>query len=175
MVLGTITDPVFSDGLALRYPIRRPLFHLANVVCVMCPRNFGDEKWRRCVPHVRDRGADQNREARPVKVNRWQAPKMKIRAPAAHNENRRAVGLYGGRLLEIRNGNPIPRIPAALNQRTFYVPLPVTFTSCGLPPPSSTTLSTAFCPVPTAVGAYWTVSVQVVPGATELQVLAVTL
>jgi hypothetical protein len=169
-----MTDPVFSDGLALRYPIRRPLFHLANVVSVMCARNFGDEKWRRCVPHVMDRGADQNREARPVKVNRWEVPKMKIRAPAAHNENRRGVGLYGP---TSRNKKREPDSPdsRALNQRTFYVPLPVTFTSCGLPPPSSTTSSTAFCPVPTAVGAYWTVSVQVVPGATELQVLAVTL
>jgi hypothetical protein len=119
MVLGTMTDPVFSDGLALRYPVRRPLLHLANVVSVMCARNFGDEKWRRCVPHVMDRGADQNRDARPVKVNRWEVPKMKIRAPAAHNENRRGVRLYGGRLLEIKNGNPIPRIPVLLTRERF--------------------------------------------------------
>jgi hypothetical protein len=42
----------------------------------------------------------------PVKVNRWEVPKMKIRAPAAHNENRCGVGLHGGPLLEIKNGNP---------------------------------------------------------------------
>src|SRR4029077_10060236 len=123
-----------------------------------------------------DGGADQNSEAGPVKLNRREVRKMKIRAPAAHNENRCGVGLPGGPLLEIKNGNPgFPGFPPAPNQRTIYVPLPVTFTSCGLPPPSSTTLSTAFCPVPTAVGAYWTVSVQVNPPGIPVQVFAVTL
>jgi hypothetical protein len=36
--------PVFRDGRALRYPIRKPLLHLANGMSVMCVRNFGDEK-----------------------------------------------------------------------------------------------------------------------------------
>jgi hypothetical protein len=32
--------------MALRYPIRKSLLHLANDMSVMRVRNFGDERWR---------------------------------------------------------------------------------------------------------------------------------
>ena len=42
----------------------------------------------------------------------------------------------------------------------FYVPFPLSFTTCGLPPPSSLRVRLAVNPVPTAVGANCTVMVQ---------------
>ena len=43
--VGRHDEPVFRDGRALRYPIRKPLLHFAEWVSVMCVRTFGDEKW----------------------------------------------------------------------------------------------------------------------------------